>query len=152
MSLQVLRRLFPEFSRVARHFDEPLAPFAPKFLSPFEDFMKRPLVDVKESEKDYLIEAELPGMKKDDIKIEFTDENTLQISGRSNVEKNETKKENGYTWRISERESQDFARSFSFPANIQAEKIDATYKDGVLTVSIPKQERKMNVVNVEVKG
>ena len=95
----------------------------------------RPSVDIVEEEKAYLVKADLAGMKPEDIKIEVKN-NVLTVSGERKLEKKE-EGENGY--RRIEREYGSFTRSFTLPETAEGDSIDASYTDGVLTVSIPKR-------------
>ena len=106
-----------------------------------------PRVDVREKKDHYLIEADLPGVSKEDIKLEV-DKNVLTISGER---KSEEKEENdGYT-RV-ERYFGKFERSFTLPENMKTEKIDAEYKDGTLKVNLPKPvEQKPKQIGIKVK-
>lgn len=95
-----------------------------------------PSVDVSESEQAYEVKAELPGLKKEDIKVTVED-NTLILKGERK-EETETKKKN---LQISERRYGKFLRSFQLPREVNAGAIKAAYQDGVLTVEIPKAEQ-----------
>jgi HSP20 family protein len=95
-----------------------------------------PAVDVVESETQYTLRADLPGLRADDVKIEFEDD-VLTISGERRTESERT--ENGY--RRFERASGSFRRSLTFPAGVEAEKITATFTDGVLEIAVPKPEK-----------
>jgi HSP20 family protein len=94
-----------------------------------------PAVDVLESKDSYLIRAELPGMKKEDIKVEVKDE-TLVLSG----ERKSEKLAEGVEYRHVERAAAKFWRSFSLPETTKPDSIEASYKDGVLEVRVPKAE------------
>jgi HSP20 family protein len=104
-----------------------------------------PLVDISEDEKEYLIKAELPEMKKEEIKIKVHDD-VLAISGERKYEKEEQGKKHH---RI-ERAYGSFMRSFTLPEDADGSKISAEYKDGVLNVHLPKSE-KAKPKSVEVK-
>lgn len=94
-----------------------------------------PMADITEDADKYELHFDIPGMKREDIKMQFTD-NTLKISGeRKAVEE----KKDATCHRI-ERVSGRFYRSFSFPTQVNAENISASYKEGVLTVTVPKAE------------
>ncbi len=101
----------------------------------------RPRVDVRETEKEYLIHADLPGLDKEQVDIEL-DNGTLTISGERNFEK---KEENEQYHRI-ERGYGRFMRSFSVPENLDPATISAKFEKGVLEVSIPKPVEKKNPV------
>jgi len=94
-----------------------------------------PSVDVAENEKAYEVKAEIPGMKKEDIKVNFED-GVLTIQG----EKKEEIEKKEKNVQISERVYGRFQRSFRLPKQAKTEAIKATYKDGVLTLEIPKAE------------
>jgi HSP20 family protein len=92
-----------------------------------------PAVNVKEEEKQYLIELAAPGMKKDDFKVEL-DNGVLTISAKSEETKEE--KDNGYVRR--EFSYRNFQRSFWLPETASAEGIVAAYENGLLKLTIPK--------------
>ena len=94
-----------------------------------------PSVDVKETKDEFVLMAEVPGMSKDDIKINIS-ENTLTIKG----EKKEEKKQDDHNYHRVERRYGTFQRSFTLPTQIQGNKVKAAYKDGVLTITMPKKE------------
>ncbi|MBD3233049.1 MAG: Hsp20 family protein [candidate division Zixibacteria bacterium] len=94
-----------------------------------------PVVDVSENSDKVIVRAEVPGMTKEDIKVTVSD-GTLTLTGDKKQEKID-KEENYYR---SERSFGSFARTFSLPSTINADKIKAQYKDGVLTVHMPKVE------------
>jgi HSP20 family protein len=94
-----------------------------------------PPVDIFENENNIVLKAELPGVEPKDVEIRVED-NTLYLKGERKFEK-ETKEENYH--RI-ERSYGSFARSFSLPNSIDAEKVGADYKDGLLTLTLPKRE------------
>jgi HSP20 family protein len=95
-----------------------------------------PAVDVLESKDAYLIRAELPGMKREDIKVEVKD-GTLVLSG----ERKSEQPAEGVDYRHVERIAAKFWRSFSLPETAKQDGIEATYKDGILEVSVPKVEK-----------
>ena len=94
-----------------------------------------PAVDVLESKDWYLIRAELPGMKKEDIKVEVKN-GTLTLSG----ERQSEKPAEGVEYRHTERVAAKFCRSFSLPKTVKHDGIEAAYKDGVLEIRVPKAE------------
>lgn len=93
-----------------------------------------PVLDVVEREGEVLVKAEIPGMKKEDIKVSVKDD-LLTISG----EKRQEEQEDGENWRRVERTYGSFKRLLSLPS-VDNEKVEATYKDGVLEIRLPKQE------------
>jgi HSP20 family protein len=94
-----------------------------------------PSVDVLESKDAYLIRAELPGMKKEEIKVEVKD-GTLALSG----ERKSEQPAEGVEYRHMERVAAKFWRSFTLPETVKQDGIEATYKDGILEVRVPKAE------------
>jgi HSP20 family protein len=94
-----------------------------------------PAVDIYENDNNIVLKAELPGVDPKDVEVRVED-NTLYLKGERKFEK-ETKEENYH--RI-ERSYGSFARSFALPNSIDAEKVLAEYKDGLLTLTLPKRE------------
>jgi len=95
-----------------------------------------PRSDVEEQEDRYRIQIDLPGMKKDQIRV-TVEKGILEIAGERSSEKEEKSK--GYRRR--ERTFGSFRRSFRLPDAVDAEKIASTYENGVLTVEVPKSEK-----------
>lgn len=104
-----------------------------------------PTVDIVEDEKHYVIKAELPEVKKEDVHVRV-ENGVLTITGERKAEKEEKNKK----YHRIERSYGSFARSFSLPENVEAEKVSAAYKDGVLTVTVAKSE-KAQPKHIEVK-
>ena len=94
-----------------------------------------PAVDILESPDSYLIRAELPGMTKETISVEFK-EGALTLSGEKKFEE----PADGVTYHRSERTSGKFARSFYLPQTIKQDGINATFRDGILEVHVPKAD------------
>ncbi len=106
-----------------------------------------PVVNIEETESEYLISAELPGMEKKDIHISL-ENNILALSGEK---KSESKSEEKNFHRY-ERSYGKFYRSFELPHSVDREKIDASYKNGVLNISLPKaEEAKPKQIEVKIK-
>jgi HSP20 family protein len=106
-----------------------------------------PAVNIVEHKDEYLVSLAVPGMKKDDFKIDV-DGNMLTIS--SEKEENKEEKEKKFTRK--EYSYSSFSRSFTLPEEINKEKIDAKYEDGVLKIALPrKEEVKKNVKHISIK-
>jgi HSP20 family protein len=104
-----------------------------------------PLVDISEDDKEYLIKAELPEVKREDVKV-TAEEGTLTIMGERKFEK-EVK---GKKYHRVERAYGSFGRSFSLPDDVTPAKVSAEFKDGLLTVHLVKTE-KAKPQQIEVK-
>ena len=104
-----------------------------------------PLVDITEDEKEYLIKADLPEVKKEDVKLTVQDD-VMSISGERKYEK----EEKGKKYHRVERAYGSFMRSFTLPEDADGSKVSAEYKDGVLNVHLPKSE-KAKPKSIEVK-
>jgi HSP20 family protein len=109
-----------------------------------------PSVNLKETDKHLEVEMAAPGMKREDFKVEI-DNNTLMISSEKEEEKEETRKKDNFVRK--EFNYQSFFRSFYLPENVDENKIEATYKDGILHVIIAKKpgsEKKL-LKNIPIK-
>jgi HSP20 family protein len=106
-----------------------------------------PTVDIYEHENDFVVKAELPGMKRDDISVKFTGDNTLVITGER---KSEEKVERSDYWRH-ESSYGTFTRSFGLPESCDCDKAKASYKDGVLEIRIPKSEEAAKARSIPVE-
>jgi len=95
-----------------------------------------PLVDITEDDKEYVIKAELPELKKEDVKL-TVENNVLRISGERKYEKEEKDKK----YHRVERAYGCFMRSFTLPDDADGAKVAAEYKDGILKVHLPKSEK-----------
>ena len=96
-----------------------------------------PSVDIEEEDDKYLIKADLPGVDKDNIEVKL-ENGVLSIRGEKRTEK--TSGEEGSKRHRTERFHGTFARSFTLPDAVREDAIDASYRDGVLSLSIPKAE------------
>ena len=134
--LPVLGRADNEFDRVFNRFlgtdvfGEPL--FTPMTFEAKEGAWV-PKLDLKETDSEYITKVEVPGVTKEDFHISLTGD-LLTISGHR--EKAEEKKGETYLWR--EQKVGEFTRTIRLPAAVVANKIEAVYKDGLLTVHLPK--------------
>lgn len=108
--------------------------FEDSFRSGFFGVSNPIKADIRENEKEYIIDAEIPGAKKEDIKLDLRDD-TLTIS----VEHNEESKEERENYIRRERRYGSFSRSF-YVENVKHEDVTAKYDNGILTVNIPKAE------------
>ena len=107
----------------------------------------RPLINMEETDNDYLVSVEVPGIKKDEVKITFHD-GVLAISGEKKAEK-EVKDANYHRY---ERRYGKFCRNIDIPSTIMTDKISADYSEGVLNVKLPKAEEvKPKQIEVKVK-
>ncbi|XP_006649813.3 17.4 kDa class I heat shock protein [Oryza brachyantha] len=106
-------------------------------------------IDWKETPEAHVFKADLPGLKKEEVKVEVEDGNVLQISGeRSKEHEEKTDK-----WHRVERSSGKFLRRFRLPDNTKPEQIKASMENGVLTVTVPKEEpKKPDVKSIQVTG
>jgi HSP20 family protein len=104
-----------------------------------------PAVDVEESDKEYLIKADLPEVKKDDVKVMFED-GVLTIEG----ERKKEQEEKGKKFHKIEREYGKFVRRFGVPNEVDTAKVQAEFKDGVLNVHLPKTAKALPKA-VEIK-
>lgn len=125
-------------NRIRRFFQEP---FGRMLTEPFSaDWLPQPVgwspaVEVAETPEEFMLTAELPGMNVKDIKLNFED-GLLTIQGEKRDEREERGKDRRYyLW---ERTYGAFQRSFTFPTPVNQDKIGAEFRDGVLTIHLPK--------------
>ena len=131
--------------RIQRMFDDMLD-FPRQWEFPLKGGELYPNVDISETPQQYNIRAEIPGMKKEDIKLSIN-KNCLTISG----EKKEEKKTDNEKLHRMESYYGSFQRSFVLPDGFKADKVEAGFKDGVLTVTVPKsEETKEKTVDIKV--
>ncbi|KAF7119786.1 hypothetical protein RHSIM_Rhsim13G0068500 [Rhododendron simsii] len=106
-------------------------------------------VDWKETPEAHVFKADLPGLKKEEVKVEVEDDRVLQISGERSVEKEEKDE----AWHRVERSSGKFVRRFRLPENAKMDQVKAAMENGVLTVTVPKEEvKKPDVKSIEISG
>jgi HSP20 family protein len=120
----------------------------PRRLRLWEDLATRgPAIEVYEEKDDVVVKAELPGMRKEDLEVNISD-NFLTIKGEK--KKEEEVEEKGYYY--SERSYGSFTRTVEIPKDIQPDKVRASFKDGVLEVRLPKtEEAKRKEVKIKVE-
>lgn len=144
-------RIFDEFTRGfgrwplgRRAFEvEPLLRYETTFGA------SAPIVDVIEKETEYQISAELPGLNEKDVEVSVADD-MLTIKG----EKKQEKEEKAKNYYLSERSYGAFQRSFQLPSGVDAEKIEANFQKGVLTVTLPKSpeaQKKEKKITIKAK-
>ncbi|MED6144796.1 hypothetical protein PIB30_118561 [Stylosanthes scabra] len=137
-------------------------PFSLDVWDPFKDFQfpssltssdnsafVNTRVDWKETPEAHVFKADLPGLKKEEVKVEIEDNSVLQISGERNVEK----EDKNDTWHRVERSSGKFMRRFRLPENAKLDQVKASMENGVLTVTVPKAEvKKPDVKPIQITG
>ena len=104
-----------------------------------------PLVDICEDEKEYSITADIPEVRKEDVKV-TVDQGVLNIQGERKTER----EQKGRAYHRVERAYGKFARAFALPDEVDGTKVNAEFKDGVLTVHLPKTEKALPK-SVEIK-
>jgi len=127
-----MERLFEEFFPTVRREEE-------------REYLWAPAVDVYENDKAYVVEVDLPGLKKEDVKVTLQD-NVLTIQGERRL----AREEKGVDYHRQERFYGKFLRSFTLPETVDADKVSAEFKDGVLRLTLPKREPSAGRV-IEVK-
>ncbi|KAL1932122.1 hypothetical protein VTP01DRAFT_9178 [Rhizomucor pusillus] len=165
LSQRFFNEALREFNRAFSLLEQPLGAQASRSL--LGAVMRHPPTDITETADAYELHAELPGVEKKDINIQVTDGNVLTLSG--NIDRttkssssstpsdgNETTSvvqgANGdkqASWWTSERVTGAFSRSFSFPSSIDKDAIKATYKDGILSIKVPKAQSSATQITIE---
>jgi HSP20 family protein len=129
--------------------------FSNRFMSPrlfdfdddfFSEGVSSPPANINETNKEYMIDLSVPGMKRDDFKVDVED-GVLSIS----CEKEEEKKDEGKNYRRREFSYSNFSRTFTLPDNIDENAIVAKYDNGMLQVTIPKKEVSVSKPKKEIK-
>ncbi|CAM8889147.1 unnamed protein product [Rhodiola kirilowii] len=106
-------------------------------------------IDWKETPEAHVFKADLPGLKKEEVKVEVEDGSVLQISG----ERSREQEEKNDKWHRMERSSGKFVRRFRLPGNVKMDEIKASMENGVLMVTVPKvEEKKPEVKSIEIAG
>jgi len=122
---------WPDNNLIDRFFED----FAPS--NHLEEKNWVPSIDVSENDSAFTVKAEVPGMDKDDLDITLTD-GLLTLKGEKKHERNEEEE----NYHIVESRYGSFSRTLKLPVDVEMSRIDAKYKDGVLTIVLPKTEEK----------
>jgi HSP20 family protein len=150
-------RPFSELARMERDMERMFEDFWtrpwfglgwPRRFRALEEVAPRaPAIEIYEEKDDVVVKAELPGMKREDLELNISD-NLLTIKGEK--KKEEEVKEKGYYY--SERSYGSFTRTVEIPKDVQTDKVRASFKDGVLEIRIPKtEEAKRKEVKIKVE-
>lgn len=138
---------FREISTLRDEVDRLFDAFFGKQMERMREELWAPAINVEETENEFIVKAELPGLKKEDIKLSLT-EDGLVIFGERKFEK----EEKGKTYHRIEMNYGKFERSVRFPVEVIPDKAKATYKDGILTVTVPKSEKsKAKEIEIEIE-
>jgi HSP20 family protein len=139
--------LASEFANMQREIDRMFDRFRGGALEDDQTSLWLPAVDVVERDTDYAVKVELPGVNKEDVKI-TVQKDVLTIKG----EKKQEQEKKGDNYHRLERSYGAFQRSFTLPSSVKSDKIEASYSNGVLTVTLPKvEEVKAEGIEVKVK-
>lgn len=138
-----LREIEDIFDRYARAFSWPLKR-GQELMTTGE---WSPRVDISENDMEFIIQAEIPDVKKEDVKV-TVDQGVVTIEG----ERKKEKEDKGKKFHRVERHYGSFVRSFTLPENIDETNVKASYKDGMLNLRIPKtQEKKPKAIEIKVE-
>lgn len=106
-------------------------------------------IDWKETPEAHIFKADLPGLKKEEVKVEVEEGRILQISG----ERSKEQEDKNDKWHRIERSIGKFLRKFRLPKNAKMDQVKASMENGVLTVTVPKEEeKKPEVKNIDISG
>ncbi len=133
-----LRRFFGRdpFRALQEEMDDLIASFSREWDGGWLSGELQPSLDVAETDEAIEVRVDLPGVKPDDIDVEIRN-NVLQIT----AERKEEREEKGKTWHRTERRVGTFTRALTLPCDVQEDKVQAEYRDGVLSIMLPKAEQ-----------
>ena len=146
--------LIPNFLNRRSNVLDPFEGFPPlsshsNFPSETSSSFAAAKVDWKETPNAHVFKADVPGLKKEEVKVEIEDGRVLQISG----ERSQEQEEKSDTWHRVERSSGRFSRRFRLPENAKVEEVKAAMENGVLTVTVPKEEvKRPDVRPIQISG
>lgn len=124
-------------------------PFSTTLADPERSAFSSTSCDWKETPDAHIFKADLPGLKKEEVKVEVEEGRVLQISGERSKEQED---KNG-KWHQIERSRGKFLRRFRLPENAKMDEVKASMENGVLTVTVPKEEvKKPKVKAIEISG
>ncbi len=134
------RSLDELFDDMQRSFEDMVGPFFTETTWPYLDTQRSelgrlPHADIEETDTGYTVTAEMPGITKENIEVKLSDDNTVEISGKSSSEKKETKGK----YIRQERSRTDFYRRFMLEHEVDADKVEAKVENGILTLTLPKK-------------
>ncbi len=138
------------FNSITRKMNDFISDFDKGLSVEFGGFAPR--IDILEDEKTLFVQAEIPGIKKEDIKVKINEEGMLCISGEKKRTQNEEVNQDNFKQIRTERNYGTFSRSFILPDNINKESIKAKFENGVLDVSFEKsapEAPKETYINIE---
>jgi len=148
MTELTLWRPFKELERIRKEMDniwDTLFEKRPVRADGVSEWM--PSLDLSETKNSYIVNAEIPGIDPKDVEISLVD-NVLTIKG----EKKQEKQEENENYHLIERSYGSFTRSFRLPVQVQSDKVKATYKNGVLKITLPKtEEAKKKEIKIAVE-
>jgi HSP20 family protein len=145
MSTQALTKASESMPAFFSDFFKPWNEWLDNGRNPFGRVLSVPAVNITETANDYYVSLAVPGLKKDDFKIDV-EGNTLTISS----EKEERKEEKEKKFTRKEYNYSSFCRSFTLPDEINKEKIEAKYEDGVLKLVLPRKEEAKKTVSKQI--
>ncbi len=148
MGTQVVTKATEKFPSVFEDFFRPWNELVGNGGNGWNRLMNMPAVNITENKDDFLVSLAAPGLKKDDFKIDI-DGNMLTIS--SEKEENKEEKDKKYTRK--EYSYSSFSRTFTIPEDVNRDKIEAKYEDGVLKLMLPRKEeaKKLLAKHIPVK-